>query len=224
MKSLDELREKIKLIEIERDLLIKECLSYSGLDTTSFIEKSAPQSELFMVEIIPIIHELFFSFPQNKEISVLDVGPQTFSGTALLSRLHRQNTFNNLKMKISAIDIHDKFRLLGELFCPEVEFITGNIFDITERKWDLIICSHVIEHVTNPLMFLRQLQKLSKQFVVVACPWHEDPIVTTGHQNTIDKKFVRQSGALNLKIFTNFMWGKTREVCIFTLPSLSDNI
>lgn len=224
MTRLDELRNKIKVINDERNELIKECISIVGLDASNFMEKSGPQSELFMVEIIPVIHKLFFSFPYNKEISVLDVGPQTFTGTALLNRLHAENTFNNLKMKVSAVDIHEKFRLLGEVFCPEVEFIHGNIFDITERKWDLIICSHVIEHVSDPIIFLRQLQKLANMFVVVACPWSEDPLVTTGHQNTINKDLVRRSGAINLDIFTNFMWGKTREVCIFTLPGSGDVI
>ena len=217
--------EFVQIIPHLRELWIKtqkSCISRAGVDTEVFYNKSMPQSELFMAEIIPVIHELFFNFPINRSVEVLDVGPQTFSGTRLLARTHAQETFNNLKMKISAIDIIDSFLDLKECICPEVEFIKSSIFDIKDRGWDLIICSHVIEHVPDPKAFVEQLKRMSRREVVIACPWDERPITTQGHVNTINKAFVRSVGARNLKVFTNFMWGKTREVCIFTIQGKAD--
>lgn len=227
MKKLGELDidalsrdELLTFINGIRDVWVKtqkSCIKRAKVDPEVFYNKSMPQSELFMTEIIPVIHELYFSFPVNKTIEVLDIGPQTFSGTRLLSRTHAPDSFNSLKMKISALDIHDYFLPLKECLCPEVEFFKSDVFDVKNRSWDLIICSHVIEHVPDPKAFVDQLKKLSRRDVIVACPWNENPITTKGHVNTIDKAFVRSVGARNLKIFTNFMWGKTREVCIFTL-------
>jgi 2-polyprenyl-3-methyl-5-hydroxy-6-metoxy-1,4-benzoquinol methylase len=214
------------LIPVVRDLWIrtqKTCIRRAGVDPEIFYFKSMPQSELFMAEIIPTIHELYFGYPVNRSIDVLDIGPQTFSGTRLLSRTHAPDSFNNLKMNISALDIHDHFKNLKECLCPEVEFFKANIFDVKDRSWDLIICSHVIEHVPDPKVFLDQLKRLSRRDIIVACPWNEDPITTKGHVNTIDKAFVRSVGASSLKIFTNFMWGKSREVCIFTLQGTASH-
>lgn len=122
---------------------------------------------------------------------------------------------------MSAVDITNNFGLLKELIAPNIEFLIKDIFDIKDRTWDFCIASHVIEHVPNPLQFVRQLQALANDFVIVACPWVEDPLVTPGHINTITKSLVREMGARNLKIFTNYSWGKNREVCTFWLPGQS---
>ena len=212
--------EKAELIRTARLFFqgVKHSLiAEAGVDPDVFSQKSMPQSELFMVEIIPFIHRLFFDEPTNKEISVLDIGPQTFSGTSLLSRLHSQTSFNNLKMRISAVDIHDKFSPLKDLICPEVEFIKTDIAAIRNRKWDCVICSHVIEHVDDPRTFVNNVKKITNKVAIFACPWNETPIETSGHVNIINKEFVRSIGASELSIFTNYMWGKRREVCIFVV-------
>ncbi len=197
----------------QRDLMHR-CLDGIIDNPNVFLDKSSHQSTLFMLEIIPLIHELYFSEPVNVCKKVLDVGPQTFSGTGLLQRLHGPDTFCQLKMDVSAIDINDKFQKLGKIVAPDVRFIKGDIFQL-DSAFDLIICSHVIEHVEEPLTFISRLRDLAHDYVIVACPWNETPIRTVGHVNTIDKVFVRKSGAKGQRIFTNFSWGKQREVSIF---------
>lgn len=208
-----DLKKRIEAVNREYQELLRECVEVVGLDYEKFIKKSIPQSRLFMVEIIQMIHRLYEYLPINIEKSVLDVGPQTFAGTALLEELHNADTYSKLKLKVSAVDIHDKFTLIKELIAPNVNFIRSDIFDL-ERKWDFIICSHVIEHVKNPINFLKKLQNISIDFVVVACPWEEKEL-TNGHINIINKRLVRSMGARDLRIYTNYMWGKHREVCMF---------
>lgn len=205
------------------EVALKESLERAGVDADVYRDKSMPQSELFMVELIPRIHKLFEHLPINAEITVLDVGPQTFSGTALLSRLHSKKTFNQLKMKVTAVDIHEKFLSVKDLICPEVDFIKSDVLNLdpTKQTWDLIIASHVVEHVQEPNVFLRQLQVLSNYKVLVATPWDENPITTAGHLNTVNKELIRKVSAKNLEIFTNFSWGKNREVCVFELDGLA---
>lgn len=212
------LKNKIQCHLEERNALMRECFISMGVDPILQIDKGIPQSSLFMVELIPIIHRLYLSLPSNTEKTVLDVGPSCFGGTALLADLHTHESFNKLKLKVSAVDIVEKFRPVQELIAPNVEFFVEDIFSIDNRVWDCIVCSHVIEHVPNPHSFLFQLKSLARDFVLVACPWAEMPLTTKGHINTIDEEFVRSVGGLDLKTFVNYNWGKQRKVCTFWIP------
>lgn len=218
MSYTSELRNRIKYHLEERSTLIRECVTSIGANPDLFVDKAIPQSALFMAELIPIIHKLYIGLPTNAQKSVLDVGPSCFGGTALLADLHTQQSFNKLKLKVSAVDIVDIFRPVQELLAPNVEFFVQDIFTIDNRVWDFIVCSHVIEHVPNPSAFLGQLQLLACDFVLVACSWAEKPLTTKGHINTIDEEFVLAVGGRELQTFVNYNWGKQRKVCTFWLP------
>jgi len=202
-----------------RERVMKEALAAGGIDDPDkIIAKALPQSRLFMMEIIPFMHRLWGHLPEGAWRSVLDVGPESMAGTALLASIHAANSFNRLKLDVHAIDINNKFETFKEVIAPNVTFHHGDIFGFEERKFDMVIASHVIEHVPDPVAFVRRLQELAKEYVVIACPWREDPLVTPGHVNTIDKDFTMQVGARDLTIYTNYSWGKMREVCMFWLP------
>lgn len=218
MPYTPELRKRIKSHLEERSALIRDCVISMGRDPELCVEKAIPQSALFMVELIPVIHRLYMGLPTNAKKTALDVGPSCFGGTALLADLHTEQSYNKLKLKVSAVDIVDFFRPVQEMLAPNVEFFVQDIFTIENRVWDFIICSHVIEHVPNPSAFLRQLQSLARDFVLVACPWHEKPLTTKRHINTIDDDFVLAVGGRDLQSFVNYGWGKQRKVCAFWLP------
>ena len=212
------LRTRIAKFHEERSKLLTLAAEEVGLDPDIFVDKAIPQSELFMAENIQLIHDLYLNTPVNKKIEVLDVGPQAYGGTALLERLHRSTSYNKLKMTVSAIDITDQFDLLREVQCPQVDFIHADIFEVQDRTWDCVVCSHVIEHVPDPGSFLLRLTELARDYVIVACPWKEDPLVTNGHINTINRKLIQAVGGLGLKIYMNYNWGKDREVCQSWIP------
>jgi SAM-dependent methyltransferase len=213
-----DLLQRIARVRSEYRDLMEECVARGGADPGKFIDQGMPQSQLFMVEIIPFIHRYYFNQPVNVLKTALDIGPQTFAGTKLLHDIHKKESYSKLKLEITAVDIVDAFVHLRELILPEIEFMKRDIYSIEDRTWDFVICSHVIEHVPEPVRFLQKCRTLAKDFVIVACPWNENPITTTGHVNTIDKAFVRKVGGDDLHIYTNYSWGKDREVCIFRLP------
>lgn len=212
------LRERINAYLVEKDALLRDCVRSCGGDPDRRVDKDIPQSMLFMTELIPTIHHLYMDLPSNVQKTCLDVGPSSFGGTALLADLHTEKSFNKLKLKVSAVDIIDLWRPLQEMLAPNVEFFVQDIFTIEKRTWDFIICSHVIEHVPRPRSFLKRLQSLARDFVLVACPWAENPITTKGHINTIEEDFVIEVGGKDLQTFVNFAWGKQRKVCSFWLP------
>jgi hypothetical protein len=208
-----------------REALLCDILMEAGIDNPlDWAAKSFAQSQLFAAEIIPIIHRLYEAEPINTEKSFLDIGPQNFAGTQLLTSVHHRRSYVNLKLKIAALDIHDRFRKLQQFMVPECEFIVSDLYDIKDRTWDMILASHVIEHVPGPGDFIRKMQELANDYVIVAAPWNENPIVTRSHINTIDKQFVRSVGGRDLQIFTNYSWGKSREVCTFWLPGRARSV
>lgn len=217
-----DLLEKISANRLERLELMSEALHKCGVeDAERFIDKALPQSKLFMTEVLPVLHRLYLPEPSGITKTVLDVGPQNFAGTELLSSIHSKKSFNRLKLEVTALDITDAFALFKEVISPDTEFLVKNIYDIHDRSWDAIICSHVIEHVPEPEKFVRRLQELSNDYVIIGCPWSEDPLVTRTHINTIKRDFINKVGGRDLEIFTNYSWGKDREVCLFWLPGLA---
>ena len=203
------------------DRLTAECIrmGLSNEEAKKYIFKAIPQSELFMTEVIPHIHANYLDLPENVLKTVLDVGPQSFGGTSLLSRLHSKYSFNRLKLSVSAIDIHSKFSGFCSILSPEVNFVCGNIYDLAPNSFDFCIASHVIEHVDNPVGFVERLANISRDFVIIAAPWMESQPLTKGHINIIDKSFVDSVGGTGLEVKVNYSWGKNRKVCIFTVRS-----
>jgi hypothetical protein len=52
----------------------------------------------------------------------------------------------------------------------------------TDHVWEIVMCSHVIEHTKDPIAFARHLQSPASQYVIVYAPYNEtDPIA--GHNS-----------------------------------------
>lgn len=224
MKNISEidLTERINSYLIEKDELVRDCVIAAGGNPEKTIDKEIPQSALFMVELIPIIHRLYMDLPANALKTVLDIGPSSFGGTALLANLHAKQSFNRLKLNVSAVDITARYQLLQKIVAPNIDFFVCDVFLIKNRVWDFVVCSHVIEHVHKPFEFLRQLQSLAKDFVLVSCPWAERPLTCKSHINIIEEDFIAAAGGRDLCTYVNYSWGKKRNVCSFWLPGYAD--
>jgi len=183
-------------------------------------ERAWVQSRVFMIDIIKYLHTRL-AHHSNLTKTCLDVGPHLLGGTTLLKELHSPDSFTRLKLTVSALDIDDKFESKCKQIAPDLEYIVGDLYEI-DRVFDIVIASHVLEHVPDPISFCKALQKRSRDIVIVACPWREFPLTTQGHINTIDKTLTRAVGARDLEVFSNFSWGLDRECCLFWLPGLQD--
>lgn len=86
-----------------------------------------------------------------------------------------------MKLKVSALDLNARFQMFKNLLDPEIELLFADIRKIKNRSWDRVNASQVVEHVPNPTSFLNELQRVARDFVLVACPWNEDPLITSGH-------------------------------------------
>lgn len=200
-----------------RDEIVDRELAKIGVTDPTFRPKAFAQSLLFMAEIIPLIHRLYAPLGINVTKTAVDIGPQTGIGSQLLAEIHAPQSWNKLKLEVSAIDITPVWQDVMRIVAPDVSFSVGDVYTET-RTWDLVIASHVIEHVPNPERFVKRLQEMAVDYVIIATPWNESPITTKGHINTINKALTRAVGARDLHIYTNYCWGKDREVCMFWVP------
>jgi len=53
---------------------------------------------------------------------------------------------------------------VGELMTnKQVVFYEGDVFPFGDQEFDYVICSHVLEHVENPDVFLKEVQRVAKR-------------------------------------------------------------
>lgn len=162
------------------------------------------QSFVFACEIMPTLWDLYPSGLHT--MTMLDVGPRTAAGTALLQAVHHSESFSRIKLRVSAIDIDDTFFEYARIHFPEVEYIVGDIFDPGfTRRFDLVLCSHTLEHIREPLPFLQRMRQISTQWTIVACPFHEQEL-TPGHAISLGYDFFETAGAHSIKVFRSLTW------------------
>jgi 2-polyprenyl-3-methyl-5-hydroxy-6-metoxy-1,4-benzoquinol methylase len=162
------------------------------------------QSYVFTCEILPAFWALYPTGQHH--LTLLDVGPRTGAGTGLLQYLHHPESFSRIKLRTTAIDIDSAYKEYAAVHSPDVEYLVGDIFDPgLSRVFDVVLCSHTLEHLTDPLPFLRRLQALSRSWVIVACPFDENDCIP-GHLSSIGYDFFEQAGVHALSVYRSLTW------------------
>jgi len=81
---------------------------------------------------------------------------------------------------------------------------------------DIVICSHTIEHVPRPRMFIEKLCQIAREYVVIACPFQEPRPLIPGHLHSINKAFIDQFNYEFLEVYTSMHWHQSK-ACIFAI-------
>lgn len=173
---------------------------------------SVPQSLQFMIDILPTIRNLTRFWPRNRVMEVLDIGTSSGSGANLLATLYRGELFG-FSMKIDALDIQDTFKPYADAQFKDIKYYVGDINTWNaEKTWDLIICSHTIEHFTDPNPFMKTVINRARSWVVFYAPYQE--IETNRHPAhliTITDKLVDFYKPIHKEILASPAWGNPKE-------------
>jgi ubiquinone/menaquinone biosynthesis C-methylase UbiE len=112
----------------------------------------------FFDEIIQIIKPL-------KIQNILDVGcGEGFT----LKRIYD----SGIKSKAEGIEYLDSAIKIGKKENPSIKIKKGTIYKLPypDNKFDLVICTEVLEHLENPELALMELKRVSNKYVLISVP------------------------------------------------------
>ncbi|WP_373355953.1 class I SAM-dependent methyltransferase [Pseudoroseicyclus sp. CXY001] len=205
------MEDTLDMEEIAR--LFKE----AGIEMDFFFKKQNPQSVAMMAELLPTIERRYPKRYHTK--TLLDVGARTGSGTDLLTTVLAPESYSRLKCTITALDIDPKVARLAKALHPELEYIVADIFDISDRKWDIVTCSHTLEHVPEPEPFLEQLRRLANEYVFISIPFAENPETRiAAHLHSFFEPFLEKVGAQDVTIYDGLHWPHSQIVTFWVPP------
>ena len=142
------------------------------------------QSAQFMVDLIPRIQSVLLRhYRRADKLKLLDVGAGSCVGTSLLAMLHSDN-FVYSTLQVDAVDYTPMRERWVRTQYPKINYRVADVFDLPERSWDLVVCSHVVEHVAEPRPFIDALRRICRGFAFVYSPFAEIDRIG-GHQSTI---------------------------------------
>jgi glycosyltransferase involved in cell wall biosynthesis/SAM-dependent methyltransferase len=175
------------------------------VDPSWLEEDSVPQSIQFMIDLLPTIRTLLRDWPTWKTLSVLDVGAASGAGSNLLATMHREHFFG-VKMKVDALDIEPRFKTYADSHFSNIRYLIGDIYRLDNTNvWDLIICSHTLEHVPDYRKFLSELQRRAKHWVLVYVPYEEKNLIPI-HHNSFTERTVRSLKPTMFQVLESPAW------------------
>jgi 2-polyprenyl-3-methyl-5-hydroxy-6-metoxy-1,4-benzoquinol methylase len=133
-------------------------------------------------------------------MSLLDIGPRTGAGLAVLRLLHHPMSYSAIKFDpVTGIDIDPMFEQIAKDRYPDIEALTG-VAENLSGKWDIVISSHTIEHVDDPDAFLNMMKTLARKAVVIAAPFEEQDLIVW-HKQRITYKLLTNHGFHDMRVY-----------------------
>lgn len=172
---------------------------------------SIPQSAQFMIDCLPRIRGLIKDLPRGEAIEVLDVGAASGAGSHLLALLNRSNQFGPA-MNVDALDILESFKPYAEEFFPDINYMVEDLYLVDPaRTWDLVICSHTIEHLRDPRSFILELQRRARHWALIYAPFEEQHVDGVGHLFSVTLKFIESFHPKSVEVMKSPAWQKPGE-------------
>lgn len=160
------------------------------MNNLTWLEGSfVPQSMQFMIDLLPTIRKLTADWPAKQPMTVLDVGAGSGAGANLLATLYRDCWFG-FPMKVDALDQMDLYKDYAEETFRDIRYMVGQCFELV-GKWDLVICSHVLEHNIYPMALVEEVMEKTRHWALFYAPYEEKPLPPC-HVNAIDHIFVEK--------------------------------
>ena len=151
-----------------------------------FEDGKEAQSLQFAIECLPEFHRILRTYYNRRDhLLMLDVGAESGAGSNLFALLHSGRRIYS-KLTIDTIDYVDLYIRWIKALYPKLSSGQRDVAELPRQHWDLVFCSHVIEHVADPRRFLEQLIPLCKGFLFIYAPYQETRRIPA-HLHSIDE-------------------------------------
>ncbi len=165
----------------------------------------AAQSIQFVIDCLPEFHRIMQQYhKRNDDLTLLDVGAGTGAGSNVFTMLHSGRHVYS-KVTVEAVDYTDSRVKWVKTMYPRVKYKVADVYDLPDNNWDMVFCSHVIEHVPDPRKFLEKLVDISKGFLFVYAPYNEINRIPA-HINTITESLFEGLNIEKISIFKSMAW------------------
>jgi SAM-dependent methyltransferase len=176
------------------------------------------QGMVFMADLWPFIADYLRTLKWGSNIRILDVGAGPAAGTDWLAKV-LSGTFFGVEADVTAMELMPIYENYATLFFQNTRYLCGMLLaDLPAGDtYDVLIASHVIEHVDDPAEFVREMQSRCTGVVFVFAPFDEQPPLSEGHVNTFTKASLEALGATKIDLIHSMGWrvGKKDEAFCF---------
>jgi 2-polyprenyl-3-methyl-5-hydroxy-6-metoxy-1,4-benzoquinol methylase len=176
------------------------------------------QGMVFMADLWPFIADYLRTLKWGTKIRILDVGAGPAAGTDWLAKV-LSGTFFGVNAEVTAMELMPIYENYATLFFQNTRYLCGLVLaDLPAGdNYDILIASHVIEHVDDPTEFVREMQSRCTGMVFIFAPFDEQPPLSEGHVNTFTKSSLEALGATKIDLIHSMGWrvGKKDEAFCF---------
>lgn len=170
-----------------------------------FEEGWGAQSLQFAIDCVPELHRIMRAYYKRSDhLLMLDVGAGSGAGSNVFSMLHSGRHVYS-KLSVDAIDYTDSRLRWAKTMYPKVDYKVADVYVLPENKWDIVFCSHVIEHVPSPRIFLEKLVDICKGYLFVYSPYNEIDLIPV-HINTITESLYEGLNVEKISIIKSMAW------------------
>lgn len=169
--------------------------------------RAGAQSRQFMIDILPFVRSYLETFKFGTRFRVLDVGVGSGYGTELLAALY-SGSILGYTLEVYGLDLREDYHEFCVSNHRHFKHLVGDVFDDKFLGFcDIVICSHVVEHVPHPISFIRRLKSVGTK-VFLAAPFEEPrQALTRGHINIIDRRILSEAGVEEFALIESPAWG-----------------
>ncbi len=174
-------------------------------DVAAFEYGWGGQSAQFIVDLVPRLQAAMLGHYRRKDVlKLIDIGAGSCVGTNILATLHSDHVVWS-RLEIDAIDYTPIRRRWVQSQFPRISYMVGDAFELPDRAWDFIVCSHVIEHLENPRPFIDNIRRICRGFAFVYSPYRETDRIAA-HVSTIDESTYAGIPECRLEIVSSIGW------------------
>jgi SAM-dependent methyltransferase len=142
-------------------------------------------------------------------LSLLDVGARTAAGSNLIAQVFHPASYVQIKLDVTALDLEADHAEEARALYPEVRYRVGDVREVTDR-FDVVTCSHTLEHLADPGAVLEHMRAIAKRLVVIAAPYKEElgPDIAnpSKHLYSFGDAFFEAHGPRRLDVYNSPHW------------------